>query len=276
MPVGQLPGSGRRHRLELGAEGTAIGQRAARSSTRLAPGGIGLQVGRFDPRCTQHGLPVSIRGLQRRDGARGGPAALNPAGGQPRLCRRGSNHPPAVAVGNSNERTFGCRVGGEPAATEHHLGADDLGGAALQRSPPTGRSVPGGSGRCSPVGVPCLENGLPPGAPAEVGVKRPCGPVPVGWGPLGGRCPQTGEPHHDSRGAEPALAPTGGAEGVGPCGQLCRIQALQCGHRPTGHPTGRRHTRDPGLPVDQHRAAPALALGAAAVLHRPVAESVAE
>ena len=64
---------------------------------------------------------------------------------------------------------------------------------------------------------------------------------------------------------------------------LCRctgwqtiVEAVDGGDRPTGDPADRRHARDPRRAVDQHRAAPALALRAAAVLDRADPELVAQ
>ena len=44
------------------------------------------------------------------------------------------------------------------------------------------------------------------------------------------------------------------------------VEALDGGHRAPGHPADRRHAGDPRRAVHPDRAAPALALGAAAVL----------
>ena len=50
------------------------------------------------------------------------------------------------------------------------------------------------------------------------------------------------------------------------------VEAVDRGDRAAGHAAHRRDARHAGLPVDQHRAAPALTLGAAAVLRRTRAE----
>ena len=66
--------------------------------------------------------------------------------------------------------------------------------------------------------------------------------------------------------AEPALAGAGRAEGLRPGPLLVVVETLDRGDRPTGDATGRRHAGHTRRAVDQHRAAPALALGAAPVL----------
>src|SRR4051794_5176758 len=88
--------------------------------------------------------------------------------------------------------------------------------------------------------------------------------------------PQGGQAQDDARGAEAALAGTGGAEGIGPRLSLGVRQAVDGGDRPAGHPPGRRDAGDPRRAVDQHRAAPALALGTAPILRRARAEAVAK
>ena len=72
--------------------------------------------------------------------------------------------------------------------------------------------------------------------------------------------------------AEAALAGAGGAERLAPRRALGGIEAVERGDRPPPHPPGRRHARHPGLPVDEHGAAAALALGAAPVLQRADAQ----
>src|SRR5213078_1958698 len=114
-----------------------------------------------------------------------------------------------------------------------------------------------------------LADGAPPRATAEVGEQRA---VHVGRA-LG---LQRRQPHDDPRRAEPALAGAGGAEGAGPGRPFVLSQALDGGDAPACDAARRRHARDPRGPVDQHRAAAALTLGAAAVLGRARAEAVAK
>src|SRR5205823_5317369 len=87
---------------------------------------------------------------------------------------------------------------------------------------------------------------------------------------------ERGQAHDDARRAEAALAAAGGTEGVAPRPELVGGKAGSGGDGPAGNPAQRRHTRHARLAVDEHRAAPALALGAASVLGREVPEAVAE
>ncbi|MEZ5145380.1 MAG: hypothetical protein R2726_23145 [Acidimicrobiales bacterium] len=84
------------------------------------------------------------------------------------------------------------------------------------------------------------------------------------------------EPAHDAGRAEAALAGPRRHERVGPPVAHDRFQAVGRGDDPTGHPPHRRHTGDARGSVDEHRAAAALALRAAAVLRRPATQPVAQ
>ena len=76
-----------------------------------------------------------------------------------------------------------------------------------------------------------------------------------------------GDAHDDPRRAEAALAPAVGAERLGPA--VGAVEALDRRDRPSGDAADGRDAGDARLAVDPHRAAPALALWAAAVLRRP-------
>ena len=107
-----------------------------------------------------------------------------------------------------------------------------------------------------------------------MGVQSPGRPGPVGDPGVVRPGPQPGEADHDARSAKPALAPSGRTERLGPRRADLGVQTVEGGHRPSVDPAGRGYARDSGLVVDQHRAATALALGAAPILDRPDADPV--
>src|SRR5207302_2211789 len=108
-----------------------------------------------------------------------------------------------------------------------------------------------------PVGGEGLADRAPPRAAAKVSHQAA---LDVGL-PLG---PQGSQTHDDPGGAEAALAGAGGAEGVGPGPPLVVGQAPDSDDRAPRDPAGGRDAGDPGGAVDEHGAAAALALGAAA------------
>ena len=123
------------------------------------------------------------------------------------------------------------------------------------------------------VGAPGVEDRLPPGAAAKVGDQRPsgCGPVIV----VAPARVQRRKPADDPGRAEPALTGPGVSEGPGPAAADIGVEPVQGGDPPPHNPAGRSHAGHPGLPVHQHRAAAALPLRAAPVLHRPDARLLA-
>ena len=188
------------------------------------------------------------------------PPALHLARGATRLGERLADRPTAPPVGHGDERVDRGRVVGEPAASECDIGSDPLADPAFDGRPArSGRQVAGWS--VEPEGGIGLGDRAPPGAAAQMGEQRTVG-VRAALGPQGGQA------HHDAGRAEPALAGAGGAEGVTPGPALLVGQAVDRGDRAPGHPPRRRHARHARGAVDQHRAAAALALGAAAVLGR--------
>ena len=119
-----------------------------RLAARLAPRGVGLEVGRLDPRGPQRQVPVAVG--QRRAAARrppwcAGPAPCRPARG-PRPAVSPTTQPPP-AVGHRDERVGRRGVGGEPAAAERRRRGRPPGPAALDarrggRRPSRSRAVP--------------------------------------------------------------------------------------------------------------------------------------
>jgi hypothetical protein len=85
-------------------------------------------------------------------------------------------------------------------------------------------------------------------------------------------CTEGDETEHDPRRAEPALAGAGVDERRGPPPPDVHGQPLDGHHVAPGDPPDRGDAGDTRRAVDEHRAAAALTLGAAAVLHRGAAE----
>ena len=133
-----------------------------------------------------------------------------------------------------------------------------------RRRPPAGRilQVARRRGSCA---SPCSDTGGPGAHGRPRRRRRARRPAPEGL-----------ETDDDARRAEAALAGPAAQERLGPGVTPLGRQAFDRGDRAAGHPAQRRDTGHPRLPVDQHRAAPALTLGAAAVLHRTRAEAVAQ
>ena len=271
MLVGQPTGVGRHRRLRLSPERAAVGQGRCGLATGLAPGGVGLQVGGLDPRRAQGEVPVAVGQGQGRLRLHGGASTLDLARG---LAGLGQGGPHGVApshVRYGHQRIAGRSVVGEAAGPGRHVGPDPLWPAALQLGPTGGGGeVSGRNGGAQPDGR--LVDGAPARAPAEVGGQ---GPVHRGLvGEVHALAPGAFQPHDDAGRAEAALAGPGGAEGVGPGVTVGPVESLQGRHRTAHHPPGGRHAGHAGATVDQHRAAAALALGAAAVLGRPQAQAV--
>jgi len=87
---------------------------------------------------------------------------------------------------------------------------------------------------------------------------------------------ERGQAHHDARRAESALAGTGADECRCPPASELVVEPF-CGLDPaSGDTAQRRDTGHPRRAVDQHRAAAALPLGAAAVFDRVTTEVLSE
>ena len=120
-----------------------------------------------------------------------------------------------------------------------------------------------------------LDDRLPAGAAAQVGAQRRLDVPPRRRACTAGLV-ERGEAHHDARRAKAALARAVGDEGGGPAVALLGREPLEGGHASAGDAADGRDARHPGQAVDPHRAAPALALWAAAVLDRAAAELLAQ
>ncbi len=192
---------------------------------------------------------------------------------------------PPDSSGTATSAPGGSGVVGEPGPAEDDVGADDPGAPPLRgrpgrRPPPRSRSGWAAS-PASPVPAehPAggLSDALPPGAPAEMGQRGPDRSPPSGRPalsrPLGAQArTEGGQPHHDPRGAEAALAASGGHHGPAQRSRSAGGQSVERGDLAAVQAPDRGDARHPGGAVHPHRAAPALALGAAPVLHRADAQ----
>jgi hypothetical protein len=113
-----------------------------------------------------------------------------------------------------------------------------------------------------------LSDRLPAGTSAKVGEQGLIDTV------VGDRTLQRGKAHDDARGAESALAAAAGHQGPGPCLAVGLGQALEGRDLPALEPTDWSHASHTGGTVHPDGAAPALTLGAAAVLQRMKAQAL--
>ena len=173
-----------------------------------------------------------------------------------------------------DQRVAGRGVVGEPAVAQRHAGTDPLADTALERGPSRPAASRSRSAERARAGAPSI---------ASYTVCQPvhrhrCAArarsrstrrvLPLG---LRGR-----DPHEDPGRAEPALRAAGGHEPGREVVAHRAVEPVDGRHRPAVDARGRRDARDARFAVDQHRAAPALALRRAPVLHRDDAESLAQ
>ena len=266
-------------RVDLAAEGAAVGQRRRRLAAGLAPRRVGLEVGRLDPRRAQGERPVAVGQLERRRGLGRRAPALHLA----RRRRRASasvspTDPPARAVGHRHQRVGRGGVGGEAGPAQRHVGPDPLGRAALDARP-----VAHGGVEVPLAGRPAADldrrSGRGPRRPRRRRPRRSCatrctgtgGPAAPARRRRGRRPPTPLARRPSSRTMMPGvqnphwLAPVATNASAHAVDDLGR-EAVEGGDGPAGHPADRGHAGDPGRAVDEHRAAAALALRAAAVL----------
>ena len=274
MLISQRAGRRGRLRTELGSECAAVGQRTGGFASGYAPRGVGLQVGRLDPGGADLCVPVAVRDVKWRDRRSRSTPARNLSSHLPGRGRGVAHRPSTTTVRHRHQRSLGNRVGSKSAPTQNHLGTHGLGSPTLKGGSTSGRTAVGIHRRRQTVGLPRFEDRLPASAPAEVSVQGPGRPVSVRDPGVVRPGSQPGKTDHDARGAEPTLAPSGGTERLGPRRADLRVQTVEGGDCPSTDPAGRGYARDPGLAVDQHRAATALALRAAPVLDRPDADPV--
>ena len=219
----------------------------------------------------------SIGHVRRHRGA----AALHLARRRSRLGERLADDPRTVGRPHGHEgvRQERCRRRSRPGRGD--VGPDTLRGApsSVARCGRGGQvagseDVTGAHRR--PTSVVGLLDRLPAGAPAEVGEQGLVAPRP-GVRPAARALAASAASRTTMPGVQnPHWLRAGGAERLAPTRPRRRVEALDRRDRPAGHPAGRRHAGHPRGAVDQHRAAAALALGAAAVLDRAHAEPVAQ
>ena len=190
----------------------------AHGDTGSPPGshhdGVGLEVGRLDVGGPEGQVPGPGRHLERVQQREPAAPALHLAGEGPGGAEGLGDRVPSRPVGHRHQGARRAGVVGEPGPSEHDRRSDQLGGATLQggapaaapRSRASGRRSPSRRVRCGAItpedAVRRFADGLPAGAPAEVGDQGPVDPL-VGTRPGG---IEGGQSHHDPRGAEPALA----------------------------------------------------------------------
>ncbi len=166
-------------------------------------------------------------------------------------------------------------ISGERRRTHHHGSACSLRHTTLQGGP-----------RCSQLGVARraelgrrierseggVHDRLQPCAAAEV--RSECGAhLGLGGNPSTGQADQAG---HDPWRAEAALAGARGLERRDEPIEQRFVETVERRDLPARHASGRGDAGYAGHAVDEDRAAPALALGAAAVLDRTVAQLIAQ
>ena len=248
-----------------------------------APTGVGLDVGGLHPGRLQRERPLARRAARR--GATGAPCCCVPGRGRRPPWRRGGSRATA-RVGTQLDQRAGRRgVVGEASAAEHDVGPRDLERRALDLGPP-GQASSGSRG-------------------AGAGVSRAPSPTPERVARrlddrTASRCSGTGGPAAPPRrrvgsACRPAPAPSSAASRItmpgvqkphwlAPCATKAAAQRSRCsvgspstrGHPAAGDAAHRGHAGDAGRAVDPDRAAPALALGTAAVLDRTAAQLLAQ
>ena len=226
----------------LAAEGPAVGERRGGLAAGSAPRGVGLQVGRLDPRGAQRRCPLAARDLQRGRGFHGRATPLHLAGRGPGLGERLADRPAPARRARRRARPAGpgrprTRRGPAPPQRDClHRPALDVGSARRRREVPCA-AWPRGGARSRGL-VPRVEDGAPAGAPAQVGERGPARQ-------LGGRPPAASACRPSRRqtmpgGAEAALAGPGGGEARRPSGR-------SAGSRPSTVVMDRPATRRAGV-----------------------------
>ena len=170
-----------RRRVDLAAERAAVGQRRDRLAAGLAPRGVGLEVGRLDPRRAQGDGPVAGGQLERRARLGRRAPALHLAGRAPGLGQRLADRPAARRrrARRPGRRRARCRRRTRPARGPRRAPtrwAPRPSMAARGWRPRGPGPVPPPRGcrrRLEAAGPAGLDDGAPPGAAAQVGLQRP-------------------------------------------------------------------------------------------------------
>ena len=187
-----------------------------------------------------------------------------------------TNDPVALAAGDGNQGFAWSRIGSEPAPTEGDRGIHGLRDSSLDSSSSRGcRQI---TLRCCVfLGIelsPGFENGLPAGAPAQMGQESLLNCRCICW--LYPLLFQGIQPDNYAWRAEPALTGAGITECVGPSCASIRFEPINCADVSALNPTSWCHTSDARLSVDLDRAAAALSLWTATILHRRRADFISK
>ena len=255
----------------LAPEGPPIGGGVGGLAAGQAPRRVRLQVGRLHPGGLEDEVPVARRHLERVAQLPAAAPALDLARTRPGP-RPGSRPPPSHRrrSGTATRQSGGAVSSAKPPRPRTTSGPVRCAGATLEGRPAFG------AGRARRRGAGACDAGPDRTAAATI-VRHPvqrhrwASKADSTW--LGRRVRGRAQP--GGTGCPGCRSRTGwrrGDEGVDQPGRHLRVEPVDGRHRPARDPPHRRHARHPGRAVDEDRAAPTLALRAAAVLDRPDAQ----